>query len=459
MLPCLGRLAKTARQHAEQVETAELETSFLLRAAIVSRSPFVTRGGWARVRCRLAVRCALRWSETMAENSRCVIAVLALCAWGCTETGPEPATSQRPADSGGPPAAAGPAGSTSPGAVGGASGAAASGNPDQPSAAGSTAGAGPVPTAGSGGAADTAGAPADLPASAQYDHENEAVNLDADLVVAAGATLRVGPGTTFTARTGVKVQVLGTLVAAGTAGAPVKFLGAGMPRSWHGIVVESGGTLELTHVAIGGATYGIHALPGSDFTVDHADIGTSFKAAVVQSDGSFDHTRFHASGDPTFSPVNEVSVEDVNGTLTILDASPTVSNSRFDGSAALVDMIRVGGASSAVFDHLYIADAHCGIHANGGVNSTPVVTNTIFERLAYGLMVYATKPSISDSVFIDNGNDVGFCFDATEANAPTLANNFYSSGAALIDPTCFQIGTVATNSAASANPEAGPMGL
>jgi len=86
---------------------------------------------------------------------------------------------------------------------------------------------------------------------------------------------------------------------------------------------------------------------------------SSFKAAVVQSDGTFDHTRFHASGDPTFSPVNEVSIDDVNGTLTILDASPTVTNSSFDGSAALVDMIRVGGKASPVFDHVHVIDAHC----------------------------------------------------------------------------------------------------
>jgi hypothetical protein len=392
----------------------------------------------------------------MAENTRWVIAALALCASACAETGSEPPTPQQPADPGSATSAAGAAGTTDLGA----SGAAAPADPAEPAQPGPAAGAGSgAATGGSGGASATAGAPADPPAPGAYDYENEAVALDADLIVAAGATLRVGPGTTFTARAGVKVQVLGTLIAEGTAEAPAEFRGAGTPRSWHGIVVESGGRLALTHVAIGGATYGIHALPGSDFTVDHADIGTSFKAAVVQTDGSFDHTRFHASGDPTFSPVNEVSIEDVNGTLTILDASPTVSNSRFDGSAALVDMIRVGGASSPVFDHLHIADAHCGIHANGGVDNTPVVTNTIFERLAYGLMVYATKPSISDSVFIDNGNDVGFCFDATEANAPTLANNFYSSGAALIDPTCFQIGTTDASPAAAAHPGAGPAGL
>jgi len=395
----------------------------------------------------------------MAGKIRCVLAVLATCAWACA--GSESPAPESIGDPGSVPSTPGNPNSTGAAGAIGVAGAATPGGSGEPAAAGAGGqGAGGLEaTAGSGGAPGRAGGPAEPPASATYDYENEPVALGADLVVAAGETLRVGPGTTFTASSGVKVQVLGTLIATGTADAPVKFLGANMPRSWHGIVIESGGTLELTHVEIGGATYGIHALPGSAFTVDRADIGTSFKAAVLQSNGSFDHTRFHASGDPTFSPVNEVSIEDVNGTLTIIDASPTVSNSSFDGSNALVDMIRVGGNSSAVFDHLYIADAHCGIHASGGVDNTPVVTNTIFERLSYGLMVYATKPSISDSAFIDNGNDVGFCFEATAANAPTLAGNFYSSGAALIDPTCFQIGTTDGSPAATAPPGAGPVGL
>jgi hypothetical protein len=249
------------------------------------------------------------------------------------------------------------------------------------------------------------------------------------------------------------------LIVEGSAAAKVRFVGAGMPRSWHGIVVGSGGSAVLKHVEIGGATYGIHALKGSDFEVSDSEIGTSFKAAVVESDGSFDRVRFHASGDPTFSPVNEVSIDDVNGTLTILDASPTVTNSSFDGSAALVDMIRVGGNGSPVFDHLKIVDAHCAFHLNGGVNNSPKISNTVFERLAYGIMAYATKPVVENSVFRDNGYDVGFCFDATEANAPQLKNNFYSAGTAGVDPSCFQIGADEPTPAAMPNSAAGPVGL
>jgi hypothetical protein len=122
-----------------------------------------------------------------------------------------------------------------------------------------------------------------------------------------------------------------------------------------------------------------------------SDLGTSFKAAVVQSDGRFDRMRFHASGDPTFSISSAAPITDVNGTLTIVDASPTVTNSTFDGSAPLVDTIRVRGNSSPVFDHITITGGHCGIHMEGGVNTSPTVSNARFEEQSYGIMAYSTR--------------------------------------------------------------------
>lgn len=301
--------------------------------------------------------------------------------------------------------------------------------------------------------------PAEAEPMAPFDYEQESLMLTGDLVIAPGETLRVGPGSTLTASAGVMVRVEGTLIVAGTADAPVRFAGAGLPRSWHGVVIADGGRADLAHVEISGATYGIHAQAGSQFTVAHADIGKSFKAAVVESDGSFAYTRFHASGDVTFSAVSEVSIDDVNGTLTILDASPTVSHSSFDGGFALVDMIRVGGDASPVFDHIHVRQAHCGIHAFGGDGAALQVKHSVFEGLAYGLMAYTTAPVISDSVFMMNATDVGYCFEATQATRPTLSSNYYSSGAPAVDASCFQVGTTDASPATAADPMAGPLGL
>jgi hypothetical protein len=285
------------------------------------------------------------------------------------------------------------------------------------------------------------------------------VALASDLVIPAGKTVRVCPGVTFTAAMGVKIDVLGELVVEGTAASPVSFVGSGQPRSWYGIAIESGGNLKLSQAKIGGASYGIYALPGSSFTVDYAEIGTSFKAAIVQSNGSFNHTRFEATTPNSISLADQVSVDDPNGTLTIMDASPTITNCNFDGSSGFTDMVRIGGKSSPTFDHVYLHGAHCGFHTFGGTNTSAHITNAIFENLAYGVMAYTTKPIIENSVFKTNSTDVGFCTGATKDNTPELKNNSYTNGMPVIDASCFQIGTTDPSPATTANPSAGPSGL
>ncbi|MET0388360.1 MAG: hypothetical protein ABW321_20480, partial [Polyangiales bacterium] len=149
-----------------------------------------------------------------------------------------------------------------------------------------------------------------------FDYPSGEVALDADLVIPAGKTVKVGPGTTFKAASGVKVQVSGELFVMGSADSRAAFVGSGAPRSWHGIVVESGGKLSLQNAQISGATYGLFVHPGAEFSVDSSIIDTSFKAAVIQSNGSFTRTRFVATVPETVSLASEVSVDDPNGALT-----------------------------------------------------------------------------------------------------------------------------------------------
>lgn len=292
-----------------------------------------------------------------------------------------------------------------------------------------------------------------------YSYEAEVVMLTSDLVVPAGQTLRVGPGTRFEAGPGVTIRVAGTLVVEGEDNGLVHFAGSGSPRSWSGIVVESGGQIDMAGFEVVDANYGIHAKAGSSYAIDAGEFGNSFKAMVLQADGTVKNSRIHGTDGFGFAPINEVSIEDVNGTLTIIDASPVVSNASFDGGSALVDMIRVGGNAAPTFDHLYITNAHCGIHANGGNNTGLTVRNSIFEGMSFGLMLYTSAPTIEDSVFLRNATDYGFCFGATEQNLPTLRNNFYSAATPLVDATCFQIGVNEAAPATTQNPSAGTQGL
>jgi hypothetical protein len=277
-------------------------------------------------------------------------------------------------------------------------------------------------------------------------------------VIPKGKTVRVGPGTKFSAKANITIDVQGTLVVEGSAASPASFTGKGEASSWHGIVVASGGSLSLDHANISGAQYGIHALAGSMFAVDHATFDTSFKGAVLESNGTVAHSVFKAEA--LFPAITEeVAIDDPNGYMTIMNASPTVTNCRFEGSGGLNDMVRIGGNASPKFDHCFVNNSHCGFHTNGGTNTSARISNTVFESLSYGVMAYTTKPIIENSVFRMNANDIGMCSGATTANTPGLMGNFYASGAVALDASCDKIGTKDPSPAGSAGASVGPSGL
>jgi hypothetical protein len=223
-------------------------------------------------------------------------------------------------------------------------------------------------------------------------------------------------------------------------------------------VVESGGMLTLDHAHVGHAKYGVHALPGSSFTIDHGKFDTSFKGAVLQSDGTLSNSVFKA--ELLFPAITEsVAIDDPNGFLTIINASPSITNCRFDGSGGLNDMVRIGGNASPKFDHCNVNNSHCGFHTAGGINTSARISNTIFEHLSYGVMAYTTKPIIENSVFRGNSSDIGMCSGATADNAPGLMANFYEGGAVKLDASCDRIGTRDPSPLSSAASSAGTSGL
>jgi len=293
-----------------------------------------------------------------------------------------------------------------------------------------------------------------------FDYEAETVRLDADLVIPAGTTARVGPGVTFNAAPNVTIQVQGTLSVTASVASPSRFLGtAAGPNSWKGIVVAAGGDLQMQHAQVGGATLGIHTLKGSTYDIDYVTFDTSFKGAVLESDGKINHSRFLATVPPTISVAADVTIDDPNGTLTIIAASATVTNSEFIGASMFTDLVRVGGDSAPLFDHNAFKAAHCGFHIFGATTRFTTITNSVIEGMSYGVMAFTTKPNFKNNVFKGNANDAGFCFGATAATKPIFDGNYYASGGAVFDASCVQAGTTATNTASAAIPGAGPVGL
>jgi hypothetical protein len=356
------------------------------------------------------------------------------------------------ADGGGTPTGQADAGAASTDAA--SSGQPEAGNPVQSSDAAQSAPSDAGQPAEAGSATDgstDAGAGPVLP----YDYKMQSVDLTADLVIPKGKTVRVGPGTTFSGKAGnVKIDVQGELVVEGTQASPATFQGTGAQESWRGIQVAAGGKLTISQAKISGARYGIHALPGSSYSIDRTTFDTSFKAAVLQANGTVSNSTFKA----VFllpAITNEVTIDDPNGALTIMDASPTVTNSRFEGSGGLNDMIRIGGNATPTFDHIFVTNSHCGFHISGGSNNAPKITNSVFDKLSYGIMAYASQVNVSDSVFTNNGSDVGMCTGATEANVPKLNNNSYTDNALRVDASCDRIGTKDAAPAKTPNPSAG----
>ncbi|MET0340186.1 MAG: hypothetical protein ABW252_04260 [Polyangiales bacterium] len=296
-------------------------------------------------------------------------------------------------------------------------------------------------------------ATADASAAVGFDYEDETVELTEDLVIPAGKTVRVGPGVTFHAAGKYRVRVLGRLEVEASAAQPSSFTGGGTPSSWHGIVVGKGGVLTLRHAKITGAQYGIFAEAGSDFTVEDTLIDKSFKTAVVYADGTFTRTRFTASVPATIAITEAVAVDDPNGSLTIIDASPTITDSRFDGASIFTDLVRIGGDSQPTFDRVYLHDAHCAFHSSGGTRNGARIRNALMEGFSYAFMTFSTTPIVEDSVFKDNLNDFGLC-SGSAANAPKLKNNFYG-GEVKLDASCFRIAIKDASPATTANGNAG----
>jgi hypothetical protein len=315
------------------------------------------------------------------------------------------------------------------------------------------------PTTGGTSSVSSGGAPVD-PGGA-FDYDAQTVRLDADLVIPAGKTVRVGQGLTFNSASNVTIQVQGTLIVAGSAASPDHFMGtAAGPNSWKGIVVAAGGSLQMQHAQVGGATLGIHALKGSSYNIDYVTFDTSFKNLVLESDGKVDHSHFLATVPPTIAITTDVTIDDPNGTLTIIDASPTVTNSEFIGASAFTDLVRIGGNSAAVFDHGMFKAAHCGFHIFGATTSFTTVTNSVIDGMSYGVMAFTTKPTFKSNVFKGNtAADGGYCFGATQANAPIFDGNYFASGTANLDASCVQAGAASINAATMAIAGAGPVGL
>jgi parallel beta-helix repeat protein len=357
---------------------------------------------------------------------------------------------------GGDDTTGGGAGTASPGSGGtsstGSSGTSGSGGTSSTGAGGANGGgAGTSATGGSGGnggaagslgAAGTVGGDGgpQLPAD---DTMCGMVMLAANKIIPAGKITAVCPGAMISASMGVNITVQGTLRVDGTAAMPAIFQGAAHgSQGWAGIVIASGGVLQMSYGEIHDALLPIDAQAKSDFQVDHVVIDNSRSMAHLASNGTINHGVMH--GLATAQTLDPITVD---------SASPHILNTSIDRGGGK-DYITVNGATSAaVFDHLDLTGAHCAFHFNGGNGIT--ISNSNIHTNLYGLMVEgSTNNKITHNNFSGNTPAIGDCGNGGSA---TVTDNFFMGPTTTVfggNPTC-NTKLTSTTPAAAAYPLTG----
>jgi hypothetical protein len=234
--------------------------------------------------------------------------------------------------------------------------------------------------------------------------DGKAITANVDIV--AGATVTIAPGAKIMVAADVTITVHGTLNAAAKAN-HAKLTNA---TSWGGIVVASGGTMNLVGVDLENATSGIHVF-ANDVAAEY-DYGVLTGGMfTVDANGTFktDHVTVAKGGAST-----------VNGTFTgtYLDWSATSLSMGDAGASVFVGDTKITGVGGDFFtpsagkllhiEYSTIDSTHCPVHfdgittfeldhvTTGGTGST--------SNSGWGLMLYMAEPgphSIKNSNFND----------------------------------------------------------
>ena len=264
------------------------------------------------------------------------------------------------------------------------------------------------------------------------------VRLTAGVVVAGGVTLTLLPGTLVTVVKGAGLEIEGTLVAQGTEAAPVRFEGTGgTAGDWTGIVIKPGGNVLSSYAVVHDAALALDARVGSDFTLDHLRVENCTLVASLRSSGTLSYGTFLGIG-----------ADQVDGPVLVQDASPVITDSRFDQANLGVDMITVLGATSAPrLSYVDITGAHCAVHANEGTGM--VIDHSNLYDVQYAIMVIASQGmKVTHSNLAKNANNIGLCVGGT-----VQADGTFFDGAPF-DASCAGQGN--TGPAAVANTDVGP---
>lgn len=262
---------------------------------------------------------------------------------------------------------------------------------------------------------------------------NDGEMLSQSVTIGSGATVTIAPGATISVSSGVTITIEGTLAASSTTKAAT-LTGTG----WKGIVVASGGTLNLAGVDISGATTAIDVQKGA--TLAEYDSGTINGATTpfdIESGATFGTKSATVTG--TMGPssiagsftASELNY-DANGNTGIVTtdaaAQLSVEDSTLQGTGPYADMlVSQGGAAKFHVAYTTISNVHCGFHFD--TISEFDVSYVNDESNAYGFMLYGSGGAGPFTVTYSNiTQNTAYAYDTEGTNAPITFDHDYVTG-------------------------------
>ncbi|MBM3308114.1 MAG: VCBS repeat-containing protein [Candidatus Eisenbacteria bacterium] len=233
-----------------------------------------------------------------------------------------------------------------------------------------------------------------------------------DVIVPAGASLTLAPGTSLAFASGAspKLEVAGTLVAAGSAAAEVTMRASGPRGTWNGVVLLPGATAQLAVCRIENAEVGIFGMQSTvtllGVTVNqnavgmHLDDCTLTASACAFTDSDTLGARL-AGGSGTIRA--SLFTENRRAGLVCRDgATHAITASTFSGSSQ-GDGIACHRLSTVVIDScVVVSNARHGILIK---NCSPLISNTTIRDNAFSgaLCTKQAFPAFSRCQFVSNG--------------------------------------------------------
>lgn len=262
------------------------------------------------------------------------------------------------------------------------------------------------------------------------------VRVEAPITVPAGASLSVCAGSRviFEPDQANGIAIVGDLVLAGSAGAPVILEGDG---AWRGLRV--GGTLDAAHFEVHGASTCVEGLAGGRITLDHGLIEGCTTPLATAVGATLTHTRILGGG----------SVQVTGG---ILDATDTLLDLQHATRAPDCTRFNGGGAR---LSHVRFTGCHCPLHFDAAPEGLEV-TDSVFDGAVYPVMLARTTGSFHRNNFAgtaDHFLDIGGNF------AVDIQDNWYEGAAPRLSSGDLGQFSGGDGWAAAPFADAGPRGL